>query len=63
MHWICAFMVFDCTLYIKYMIQVHQFLTYGLLNTAANNADDTASDVKIMKNIDLEKSRKEMTVA
>jgi len=45
------------------MIQVHQFLTYGLLNTAANNADDTASDVKIMKNIDLEKSRKEMTVA
>jgi hypothetical protein len=45
------------------MFQIHQFLTYGLLNAAASNADDTASDVKIMKNNDLEKSRKEVTVA
>lgn len=56
-------MVFGCTLYIKYMFQVHQFLTYGLMNAAVSNADDIASDVKIMKNNDLEKSRKKVTVA
>ena len=63
MHWIHAFMVVGCTLYIKHMFQVHQFLTYGLFKAAASNADDTVSDVKIMKNNDLEKSRKEVAVA
>jgi len=45
------------------MFQVHQLLTYGSFNPAASNADDIASDVKIIKNNDLEKSRKEVTVA
>ena len=45
------------------MFQVHQFLTYALFNTSASNAGYIASEVKIMKNNDLEKSRKEVTVA
>ena len=48
-------MLFDRTLYNKYVVQVRQFLTYGLFNTTASNTDNVASDSKIMRKNDLEK--------
>jgi hypothetical protein len=44
------------------MVRVHYFLIHGLFNIAASNAEDAASDTKIMENKRLEKSRNEAAV-